>query len=58
VAGFVTLVQGAGKEVEGLQPRCLKLRRVGGVVGEVRSWWWFGFRFGLEGENGCAMGMG
>jgi hypothetical protein len=47
VSRFVALVQGAGKEVEGLQPRCLKLRRVGGVVGEregeVRTGWWFGF---------------
>jgi hypothetical protein len=64
VSGFVTLVQGAGKEVEGLQPRCLKLRRVSGVVGErmgeVRTGWWFGFVFGLglEGENGGAMGVG
>lgn len=62
MSGFVALVQGAGKEVEGLQPRCLKLRRVGGVVGErmgeARTGWWFGFGFGLEGENGGAMGVG
>jgi hypothetical protein len=64
VSGFVTLVQGAGKVVEDLQPRCLKLRRVGGVVGErmgeTRTGWWFGFRFGfgLEGENGGAIGVG
>jgi hypothetical protein len=42
----------------------LKLRRVGGVVGgrmgEARTGWWFGFRFGfgLEGENGGAIGVG
>jgi hypothetical protein len=42
----------------------LKLRRVGGVVGErmgeTRTGWWFGFRFGfgLEGENGGAIGVG
>ena len=64
VSGFVTLVRGAGKVVKNLQPRCLKLRRVGGVVGErmgeVRTGWWFGFRFGfgLEGENGGAIGVG
>ena len=64
MAGFVALVRGAGKVVKNLQPRCLKLRRVGGVVGErmgeVRTGWWFGFRFGfgLEGKNGGAIGVG